>query len=183
MFGYYNAFVIFPKAFHQIIPMGSQAFLYASEGFFEALSPEEQRFLIGHELVHAREHHLFYSQLLFIVIELLSWALAILIAWCFFRRYGKRQYAYLLAIVLVVIFELGIGLMMNGYRRWIEREADAVSLELLQSHDGGLKLIERWLREHKMPLHNAYGGLWADHPSPHERKVCFLECKNKQKGS
>ena len=65
------------------------------------------------------------------------------------------------------------------YRRHIEWEADYKSLEILKSYDGGIKLMERWQQDYKIPADNVFLGLFADHPSCSERKMYCLECKNK----
>ena len=58
--GYHNAFAYFPALLH-FIPLSNKPFLFISEGFFEDLTLDEQRFLIGHELTHIQENHTLYS--------------------------------------------------------------------------------------------------------------------------
>src|SRR5438876_215687 len=58
-FGYNNACAA-SHVFLGILPLVDTPFLFISEGFFEDLTEEEQRFLIGHELIHIKERHTKY---------------------------------------------------------------------------------------------------------------------------
>ena len=187
LFGYYNAFAYFPLLFN-CIPIGNQAFLFISEGFFEDLSPEEQRFLIGHEMVHIKEHH---TQYLNLVLYTLFFMLLFL--WWFankykgkiFTSYRTKYHTSVSAFVSLILFGLCLvipKLVGLTYRRYIEREADCVSLAILKSYDGGIKLIERWQKEFGMPMHNQNWALFSDHPSCHERKMYCMNIKNNSKG-
>ncbi|MCK4265082.1 M48 family metalloprotease [Candidatus Babeliales bacterium] len=179
-FGYHNAFASFFLLFN-FIPMKIKPFLFASEGFFEDLSPEERRFIIGHELIHIKERHVVYLNL---VLYLLFFALLTL--WWFISkalRPALKKPLYILSSGLLFYISLMVpGLINFAYRRHIERDADNKSLMVLKSHDGGLKLIERWIKEFRMPEHNQYFGLFSDHPSLLERKICCLKFKNKFSG-
>jgi len=186
VFGYHNAFVYFPQ-FLGCIPIGNKPFLFVSEGFLEDLSQEEQRFLIGHELIHAREHHAQYLVLLlymgFIVMAVLWWIVTQYIL-TFFTGYsaGSQQFIWALSGLILFPCFLRVPTVASfAYRRHIEWEADQASLGMLQSHDGGIKLIERWQKEFNLPLHNPYWGLFADHPSCYERKVYCMNTQNKTK--
>lgn len=176
-FGYHNAFAYFPQFFN-IFPIGNQAFMYISEGFFEDLSLEEQEFLIGHELVHIKEEHTKYALTI-------SLALLILITggvWLLRRKYSfLRYWTVTLGLWIMLMWALNFGQL--AYRRHIERVADMQSLECLGTHNGLLKIVERWLREFKMPLYHDYYGIFADHPSVAERKAYCLELQQKHKGS
>ncbi|GMU19194.1 MAG: hypothetical protein AMXMBFR12_03860 [Candidatus Babeliales bacterium] len=172
-FGYHNAFAYFPH-FLNMIPLGNQAFLYISEGFFEDLSEQEQDFLIGHELVHIKEGHTKYSLIIYFVFIILI----TLAVWWLRNRYSfLRYWPATIGLWILLVWVLNFGHL--AYRRHIERVADIQSLECLGTHAGLLKLIERWAREYKMPLHNDYYGIFADHPSIAERKAYCLELKQK----
>jgi len=181
-FGYHNAFAYFPSLL-TFIPIGNQPFLFVSEGFFEDLSFEEQEFLIGHEIAHIKEQHTRCLHLMMYSFELLLF----LIGWIIFSRYIKpfikRRCAdnYRIAFltsslcILVSICALIPTLIQNAYLRHIERVADHESLTTLNSYAGCIKLINRWQKEWNLPSHNLYLGLFADHPSCHERKTyCHL---------
>ena len=187
LFGYYNAFAYFPLLFG-CIPIGSQAFLFISEGFFEDLLPEEQRFLIGHEMVHIKEHH---TQYLNLVLYILFFMLLFL--WWFtnkyiskiFTNYRSKYHTFTSYFVSLILFGLCLvitDLVEFSYRRHIEREADCVSISILNSYDGGIKLMDRWQQEFGVPMHNPNWGLFSNHPSCHERKMYCINIKNNNKG-
>lgn len=186
MMGYHNAFAYFPQ-FLNCIPISNQPFLFFSEGFFEDLSPEEQRFLIGHELTHIKEHHFQYLNLmwLFVVISLLlmvwwlkrNWMTHIV---CSLVPLNYQPYAIVGCASLLVYMSLLIpNLCSMAYRRHSEWVADETSLNVLNSHDGALKLFEKWQKDFKMPDYYPYYGLLATHPDLKERKIYCLNLKNK----
>ncbi len=188
LFGYCNAISYFP-AILGFIPISNKPFLFISEGFFEDLSPEEQRFLIGHEMVHIKERHVLYLELTLYMLFFL-----LLIFWWFLKKYFRliiqkiiatKYHSSVSAVTSCILFCICLvvpELIGFAYRRHIEREADCKSMEILKSYDGGIKLIDRWVKEFKIPAHNQYFGLLSDHPSCFERKMCCLEFKNKSKG-
>lgn len=184
-FGYHNAFVIFPLIM-RYIPVGTTPFLFISEGFFDDLSIQEQRFLIGHEMVHIKEQH-FRS--LYLFLYLLFFALLIMGFFIYryttylIQKYIKRYQVLLSGItfsVLLFICFLIPRLVEAHYRKNKEREADYHALSLLQVHDGCISLLNRWEHQWGVPLHNPYYGLFADHPSTHERKTYCLALKNNE---
>lgn len=180
-FGYYNAFIAHPIV-ARCIPISNHVFLYISEGFFEDLSPEEQRFLIGHELIHLREGHTQYY-LLVITLGLIC----MFLLWFFVLRNAIQKMVYtripatyrkptilglsITALATVICIPDILGL---AYRRKIEWEADRTSVALLQSHAGGIAYIDRIQKEFNRPSHEPYFGLLADHPSLAERKTFLL---------
>lgn len=176
-FGYHNAFAYFPHIFN-IFPVGDQVFMYISEGFFEDLSPEEQDFLIGHELVHIKLGHTKYIPIIYLVLFILI----TLGVWQLRKRYGfLRYWMVTIGVWLALMWTINLGHL--SYRRHIERMADIQSLECLGTYKGLLKIIERWMREYKMPLHNDYYGIFADHPSVWQRQAYCLELQHNHKGS
>jgi len=186
-FGYHNAFAYFP-AFLNIIPISNTPFLFISEGFFEDLSPAEQRFLIGHEMAHIKGHHLQYLLLFLLILQLSMFAC------CWRARFRIRAFVqkkfnikyqrvmiWVITCSLIFLSLLTPKLMDSYWRKHREWQADYTSLSLLQSHDGFLQLIGRWEKEFKNPMHNTYFGLFSSHPSNHERKMYCLELQNKSK--
>lgn len=187
-FGYYNAFACFAQ-FMNSIPLSNKPFMFVSEGFFKDLSPEEQRFLIGHELIHIKEHHTQYSTFLywfFVIILFLG------VFWLHKKRIipiidsrevfkNQRHFRTVFVSLLFYISLVIPNLCHLAYRRHIEWVADEQSLLSLQSYEGGLKLFDRWQNDFKLPLHNHFYGLLADHPSCYERKMYCLHLKNKSK--
>lgn len=191
-YGYCNAFVCF-YTFLNFIPINNTPFLFVSEGFFEDLSEEEQRFLIGHELIHLQEHHTQYFNLILYCI----WIMMLIfcrrfrntifssIQWCVPIRYSSYVSYVSMSVFCCVLFLCSFISTLGSlaYRRNIEWIADCRSLELLKSYDGAIKITERWQKEFKIPLHNPYFGLFSGHPSCHERIVYYEQVKNKAKES
>lgn len=184
--GYHNAFCYFPALFNSI-PISNIPFLFVSEGFFEDLSEGEQRFIIGHELVHIREHHVQYLNLVMLIAGLLlligCWYITKLIMP--FKVYIPSRYHTFFSRGTSCILFYSCLVIPNlcglAYRRHIERVADYESLTMLKSYDGACKLIDRWQKEFNLPLHNPYYGLFSDHPSCQERITYCLNLKNELK--
>lgn len=184
-FGYHNAFAAFPL-FGNILPLVDTPFLFVSEGFFEDLSEQEQLFLIGHELTHIKEHHTQYIQLILILTILALCTLW----WVYVRKKTEAMVAthipapyqkaslFMIGFLSVWMCAVAPQLMSFWYRRHIERVADHQSLTLLHSYDGGVQLMDRWVKDYKLPSVNPYGGILADHPSCFERRTYCLERKN-----
>jgi Zn-dependent protease with chaperone function len=178
-FGYHNAFAAFPPFFV------NQPFLFISEGFFEDLSAEEQEFLIGHEMIHLKEEHTRWLvlvmwlllALLCLVVYVARKKLQPIIQNTFAARYQKIMINIISALLFGACFVI-TGLVRLAYTRHIEWVADRESLKILKSHRGGIKLLERWEKEFKLPPHNPYWGLLSDHPSCNERKICCMALQN-----
>jgi Zn-dependent protease with chaperone function len=183
-FGYYNAITYFPTLFF-CIPISNTPFLFVSTGFFEDLSLAEQRFLIGHEMVHIKERHTQYLNLCLLILFLGLLLCSVFVRKAFsllIQKYCDMHYhALLINVVSCPLFFFCFlipELVESAYRKHIEFEADYQSLSMLQSYDGCIKLLERWESEFKVPLHNNYWGLFADHPSTYERKICCLKLRH-----
>ncbi|MEX0849236.1 MAG: M48 family metalloprotease [Candidatus Dependentiae bacterium] len=183
-FGYHNAFAYSPQMFF-LFPLKSVSFLFVSEGFFEDLTPEEQRFLIGHEMIHISHGHLDYLTLcvllLFILLAFFSWQLKKRMQLIVRSKVSHRYQMYMMSFVTFVLFcacSVGSSGAALAYRRYIEKEADCVSMQLLNSYDGCMQLTERLHKECKLALHNPYFGLTSDHPSCSERQAYCLELQN-----
>lgn len=175
LLGYHNAFAYHPHL-GNILPIGNDAFVYISEGFFEDLSPEEQEFLIGHELVHIKHEHVKYVNLIYLVL----FALSVIGVWYLRRTYTFGKFAAI-GLAMLLLFSLRLGYYY--YLRQIERDADLHSLQQLGTHAGMLQIIDRWVREYKMPVYQDYSGLFADHPCVSERRAYCLESQQNYKGS
>lgn len=187
LFGYHNAFAFFPCLL-TCIPIGNQPFLFISEGFFEDLTEQEQKFIIGHELAHIQEGHTRYLNIsmyaLFLVLLIGAYFLARRIK-ISIQNYFSASYHTMLIYVfsgLLFFFCLLIPELIElAYRRHIEKVADHTSLTVLHSYDGCIALLARWQRENGLPSHNPYFGLIADHPSCNERKEYCQKLQAKQK--
>ncbi len=183
--GYHNAAAVLPTVLGYW-PSAHPAYLYISEGFFEDLPLEEQRFVLGHELIHIREQHTRYALLFY----LLAVFAILLFVYCMrkyimakIRRHMPASAVKWTAIATFWLMVNGLSLvpflLLFAYYRRIEKDADLISVEILQSSDGGLKLLHRWEREFSIARHNPYGGWIADHPSVHERREYLSEIKKR----
>jgi Zn-dependent protease with chaperone function len=183
-FGYHNAFAYFPLLL-TFIPTNSSPYLFISEGFLEDLSPEEQRFLIGHEMVHIKERHTLYLNLVLYSLFLLLAALAYFLTKRIQRLAQGLQYQkYIMggaSGVLVFICLSITNIIGLAYRKHIEKVADCQSLKILKSYEGCTKLVTRWQKEFNLPAHNPCYGLFSDHPSCEERKLYCKEMQNNSK--
>jgi Zn-dependent protease with chaperone function len=186
-FGYHNAFACFPLLFN-CIPVGNTPYLFVSEGFFEDLPQHEQRFIIGHEMIHIREQHTLYLNLVVYFLFLLLLAASYFLAGTInilVQRYTHTKYhVFFLTLIKFLLFVICLAvpnLTALAYRRHIERVADCESLKILNSFEGCTDLIDRWQKEFKLSPDNPYFGFFSDHPSCSERKTYCLELQNKPK--
>lgn len=178
-YGYHNALAAFHIFF--VLPIIDTPFLYISEGMFTELSVSEQRFLIGHELVHIKEEHLRYTPLLlqiFIIflIYLLMYALQIIK-----RKTAHYRLAHIIQAVLILslftILFTGTKIVEYTYKRHCEWEADTISTAKLSTYDGGIKIMDRFVAQYGVPAENPLGNLFSDHPSSVERRAYFVASK------
>ncbi len=183
-FGYHNAFAYFPLLL-TFIPTNSAPYLFISEGFLEDLSSEEQRFLIGHEMVHIKERHTLYLNLVLHSLFLLMVALAYFLTKKIQRLgQGLHYQKYIMGGIsgVLVFICLSIPNIIGlAYRKHIEKVADCQSLKILKSYEGCTKLVTRWQKEFNLPAHNPCYGLFSDHPSCEERKLYCKEMQNNSK--
>lgn len=183
--GYHNVFIYFPCLF-SIIPTNAPPYLFVSEGFFEDLSSEEQLFLIGHEMVHIKERHTKYEKLFFLLLVLfflvLWWILKNQLKLLFKKHIHAKKYSPILFTIQGIFLYICLAtpnLTRLAYRRHTEQIADCQSIETLNSHDGAIKIIERWTKDFGLPENNPLAGLLSSHPSCLERKNYCLKFKNK----
>lgn len=184
--GYYNAFVYHPQLWN-FIPLCSPVFMYISEGFFEDLSVAEQRFLVGHELIHLREGHCStYYQLCMVLAPfmlLLFWSLCVRKRTrALVQRFVPAPYRLgaIVAgcVVSLVMCSLIPQVVGNAVRRQQEWQADVDSVAILNSHEGGLGFVNRMYRDFGCSFHNPHFGILSDHPSSWERRAFFLDKKH-----
>lgn len=178
--GYHNAFVQYATFFG--IPVGVP-YLFASQGLFEDISPEERRFLIGHELMHIKLGHIPSALTLSYVLNLFL-ALIFLILFFNFgnnnlKSLGSRKYLNFKFIspktLLFLVLVIASDAISIAYRRYNEWDADCNSVKCLASADGGLRLINRWQIEFNLPEHNSWCGIFSSHPSCAERRKYISE--------
>ncbi len=192
IYGYHNAFACYPTLLFGVITF-NKPHIFISEGFFEDLSPEEQCFIIGHELAHIQKHHILYLNLVVGILETLMlifwWLVLVKYIKTLAQRFNpanQKTVRFTLMIISFVIC-LGIPTMLElAYRRHIEKDADITCVQTLHCADGAIKAFARWGRECNLPLHNNYYGIFSDHPSHFERKNYCLTCRqndDQQKGT
>lgn len=158
VYGYNNAVSFFPAIFG--VPL-NKPYIFVSEGFFEGLSYEEQRFIIGHELIHIRDKHAYYALVAYCFLMLF------LLAICLNIR--NKNYMFVSFAFVVLVMNLGY----SCYQRYYEGLADILSMEILNSQSGCLKLIDRWQKDFNMPedFKNLRERCFADHPSLKQRRI------------
>lgn len=187
-YGYYNACVAFPTYLNY--PISTTPYLFISENFFTDLSPEEQRFLIGHELIHLKEKHLMYFDfMVFIIGWIIIYAVTILsknFIIPFFRRkiISRRKgnvFIVFTIIILWIFLGLTIAIAENYYRYYYEKRADSESLKILKTTEGCLKILDRWEKQFDMKTEHSYYGLLSDHPSHNERRKIALALQNHER--
>lgn len=188
LFGYHNAFAYFPL-FFTCIPASNKPFLFISEGFFEDLSIQEQRFIIGHELIHIQKRHTLYLNL---------WIYCLILGLCLIVFFSKESIKAFLAAMIPVqyqsyVFGIIITIMIGtcfvipcviscAYRRHIEIEADVDCLKRLGAYEGCLRFMDRCRTEFGLPYHNGDTWLFADHPSFLERSAYCKDLQKKLQG-
>lgn len=161
IYGYFNAIACFPL-FLKYLPI-NKPYIFVNEGFFELLSLEEKRFLIGHELIHIRDMHAYYLAIIFNFVFLLSLASIF--------NFNSILKNNLLIYIFIFIFIFLHKLSQAAYKRYNERMADILSMNILNSQAGCLKLIDRWKKDFNMKedYNSLYERLFSDHPSLNER--------------
>jgi Zn-dependent protease with chaperone function len=184
-FGYYNALYMTPQ-FFGLLPILDKPYIYISQGFLENLTDDEQLFLIGHELGHLKERHVSYLPLIQLLVNI-----CILALWWYVilgyieqiimkREWSIRLKKHTINLLGSVIIALCIALSsisILAYYRHIEWQADEISLSCLHSHDGALKLMERWEKEYKIPSEQGYRDIFSNHPSTKYRIQYCIEHK------
>lgn len=177
--GYYNAFIANP-VFLSIFPI-NDLYLYASQSFVEDLTEQEQDFLLGHELVHAKYKDSFYMHFFMILSVLVFAYIFYNFGYLGFRykNFNSEILRWFLISLSFVFFCLVEELLWHRYRKALETRADCFSLAKLNTYDGAFKVMERWSKDFKMNDHHDWWGLFATHPSLAERKIYCLDLKNK----
>jgi Zn-dependent protease with chaperone function len=178
-FGYYNAFA-YTAQFANFIPISNQPFIFVSAGFLEDLTDAEQRFLIGHELIHAKYRHLQFANITRYLILILIMMFLLWIPPRVRFIFGRNKVLGSVFFIGLLYFMLSVlGLSNLAYRRHVEWVADKESIALLDTSNGCIEFLDRCQNKFKMPKHNKYDGWLADHPSPYERQqYCLRLQKN-----
>lgn len=173
-FGYYNAFACYNMEGGFI---SGSPHIFASDNFFKDLSPEERRFIIGHEVMHLRERHIHFINFVMLFVSVLLLIFYIVFLYPFLNIRFKAlsiKHANFLKwgsfLMIVIACSFVVSAISNASRRYIEADADCKSVTELGTHAGGLKIIDRWCKDFKMPEHNSYYGIFADHPSCFQRR-------------
>ena len=178
-FGYYNAFAY-------LTPFSGN-YVFISEGFFSGLSPNERRFLIGHEIMHLKLGHLRNKIILIWALILLILLLSLFLFNPFINKkivkndkvFKAAKLGIKTAFLLLLFF---IANLLNlAYSRYIEKEADLESVKILNSGSGAFEVFDRWKRDFHMRDNLCYGGIFLDHPACEERKEYISELTSNRK--
>lgn len=127
--GYINAFVM-PSIFYK----KRHAYLYISEMWFDTLSQEEKRALVGHELMHIKRNHITKQFLVNIATIMSTWSL---------KNYvTKRNPEKFLLLPILSLLQLpGCLFIMQKYSRICEKDADIAAAQDMNNKDGMLTLL------------------------------------------
>ncbi len=172
VFGRNNAFALYDR------------YLYLSDSFFDELSKEEQRFLIGHELSHLKYNHipirLGFSFFLWILAMFLFWNVSRKIR----EKISRRSITIPLRIGSAFLLGFGMNVCNATLSRIHERQADVESARCLDCSQGGIEFFCRLEKSATIltPQYDystKFKRLVASHPSNDERKQYINELNNK----
>ncbi len=149
--------------------------LFISEDWFNTLSQEEKRFLVGHELAHLKKRH----PLKMYGINIGRLLLSICIAEALKKRLSSTGLIpNMLREGLLVLNNLILLLDICYLSRKCEYEADDIAARELNNPDGGIVFFERLIKEVRDPesrfaikriFSRLYKKLFSTHPEFEER--------------
>jgi Zn-dependent protease with chaperone function len=163
IFGYYNAMAGYPMLF-KIIPL-NKPYIFVSESFFEDITKEEQVFLIGHELMH-----IFYKDPVWHAV-IFNFVFISLIALFMFLIYNFNRINKIALTIIFILSWVIINLGKFAHCRYFEKRADLESMQILCSHEGCLKYLDRY--EKFINVKSDDNSWLSDHPSNNQRRNYF----------
>ena len=115
-FSYANAFVYFPKFFF-VFPIKVDPYIFLSDTFFDELSEAEQRFLIGHELIHLKHGQ-------WVTASALAFSHGAndaqkgmgIITLCLFLAGYINEFSVPMWVIILSALSMTIGTMLGGWR-------------------------------------------------------------------
>ncbi len=155
------------------------SYIFIGPDFFTEFTPKEQRFLIGHELIHIKYSHVFKRFVSLAFSFLIAVLLTILIGF-YLRKVIQKRFLRLISYVMVYFLISNInGFLVLAYYRNQEYQADRDSSCALQSKQAGIDWFKRQLnyvspiqvQEHPKTI---WGQLRSTHPS-HQDRIVYLE--------
>ena len=147
LYGFMNA-VVLPSFFRS-----KSNFLYISQDWFNTLSQQEKRALIGHELIHIRNKHIPKKVMILIASCFFNSVLAVNLIRCiepdaFDIRADitfRKKFFEMFAIELFMLFFYFSNGPRNWYSRFCEKEADIQSAQLLDCAEGAAELWAQFI--------------------------------------
>ena len=138
------------------------------EKWFKTLTEQEKRALIGHELMHLKQHHL-RKQL---ILNVSTTAFFIFLASKISQKANSKPTPSDFTKLYSTLALMSIP--KNWYSRRCEREADILAAQQLKCAPGGVQLFKRFLNEAADPqsrfaFKRFFANLFASHPSCEER--------------
>lgn len=145
-------------------------YLFISDSFFDELSKEEQRFLIGHELSHIKFGHNSKQLTVLILLIILAFFLYGKINKALRARIQRRIITLPLGLFCLWLLLVGRQITSATLSRICERQADMESVRCLNCPKGGIKFFDRLERADKITVAQnrikKWLGPWiATHPS------------------
>lgn len=134
--GYINAFVI-PTLFSK----KKHAYLYISEVWFDTLSNEEKRALVGHELMHIYLNHRTKSFLLSISSAIVAGAMGNMLAKVIIEKNSTVANNSAFPTIMSALEFTGSMLVQSKYSRMCEKEADIKATQVTHEKQGMLTLL------------------------------------------
>ncbi|HJZ23591.1 MAG TPA: M48 family metallopeptidase [Candidatus Babeliales bacterium] len=171
-FGLYNALAYFDR------------YLFVSEHFFDKLDFHEQRFLIGHELMHIKQCCAYRHFSLFC--GLASFNLVFLISTIILGQQKNKKLALLSGTINLVGLMI-LQPLVRAHARMLEKEADLYSAKILGEVQGGISFLEKFstlTKDHPLQGQYDYSSwfkrIFASHPSFPERQKYLKNIVNRQ---
>lgn len=128
-----NANTYASYGWHNAIVLGNHVFI--SETFLHKLTPEEQRFLIGHELIHLRDKHVIT------LLILRGIALGLSAFGVYTSRRSGYSWAKTAALALGLVTATNIG--CSYISRYNEKQADCLSVQMLHTAHDGISFLQK----------------------------------------
>ena len=149
-------------------------YLFVGESFFKELSPEEQRFLIGHELAHGMHYHTTIILLATLAAKLIAAGVGIAAARKLLALEVNTPLACVLGLIACTAIEYAGILGTKVLERRNEINADYVSATRLNAKAGGIAFLKTAERYNAYDYSKLLNRLFEAHPSPTQR-IALLE--------
>ena len=174
-FGLYNAFAYL------------DSYLFFSEHFFTKLNTEEQRFLIGHELMHIEQRYVYKQS----TVIWGNYFANVALCWYAYQLLNKKRLSSKMQRPLIIGLHVALNIInkLNELRRarYFEQDADKESAIRLKCAQGGISFLKKMKQlTDDFPLQGNYDystwwkRLWANHPNNEKREKYLQEISKNQ---